>query len=102
MPQKATTGPSTAGNVHLAVQPPDGALPAPFAECGLKLRSFVRSGNGNHGGAAGSFARFAQIAGGQQAFAQPVAAIEKQNVHVAVELAVLKAVVEQVDLYLRG
>jgi hypothetical protein len=85
------------GNVHPAVQPPDGAFPTPFAECGLKLRSFVWRGDGNYGGPAGSLARFAQIAGWKQTFTQPVAVIEQQNVHVAVELAVLKAVVENVN-----
>ena len=39
---------------------------------------------------------FAQVAGGQQVVGQ-IAAAEQQNVDVAGELAVLKAIVEQMD-----
>jgi hypothetical protein len=41
--------------------------------------------------------RFAKVAGGEKAVV-PVVAVEQKNVSVAVELAVLEAVVEQVDL----
>jgi len=42
------------------------------------------------------FERLAEIAGGQQGVL-PVLAVEEQNVYVAVKLAVLEAVVEQMD-----
>ena len=45
--------------------------------------------------------RLAEIACRKQAIA-PIALVEQQNVNVAVELAVLKAVIEKMNAYLRG
>jgi len=85
------------GDVHLAVQPPDGAFKAPLAQSGLQFRRAVGSGNGDYSGAAGGFHRLAQIARRQQTALEPVAVIEQQNVHVAIKLAVLKAVIQNVN-----
>ncbi len=80
------------------MQPPNGALPAAFAKRGLKFAGFIWRGNGDNGGPESSVARLAKIAGGKQALGEPVAMIEQQNVDVAVKLAVLETVVEQVNL----
>jgi hypothetical protein len=50
-------------HVNPAMQPPDWAFPAPFAECGFKLSSFFWRGYGDYRGPEGSLARLAQIPG---------------------------------------
>ena len=80
-------------NLHLAMQPPDHPFEARCAQSGLQFGSAIRRGNGDDCGTASGRNRFAEVARWQQAVAQPVAAIEQQNVYVAVELAMLKAVV---------
>jgi hypothetical protein len=109
---KGGDGGSDGGNLHLAVQPPDGTDPArnlgvlvyldDFAQTLLDFR-LVR-GNGKDRGALECVQGLAQVARRKQTVCQ-VVSIEQQNVDVAMELAVLKAVVEQVDTgpgYLRG
>src|ERR1035441_7283009 len=83
-------------DVHLAVQAPDGAFPAPCAQGGLELRGSVRGGDGDNRGAVGGFGRLAQVASRPQGVMEPIATIEQENIDVAVELAVLKSVVEDV------
>ena len=84
-------------NLHLAVKPPDRPLESPGAQGGLKLLSPVRRGNGNHGGPASGRDRLAQVARWQQAVFDPVATVKQQNVHVAMKLAMLKAVVQEMN-----
>jgi hypothetical protein len=69
-------------------------LPAPGAQLGLQLR--IIGGDGENGGAAEGVEGFAEIAGGEQAVL-PVVTIEQHDVCVAEELAVLKAVVEEMN-----
>jgi hypothetical protein len=56
----------------------------------------IFGGKGEHRGAAERAQRLAEIAGGEQAIVAVVAAEEK-DVHVAMKLAMLEAVVEEMD-----
>ena len=87
------------GDLYGAMQAPDRSLPTPGAEFCFQLG--VVGWNRHHGSAAGGLERLAEIACRKQAIA-PIALVEQQNVNVAVELAVLKAVIEKMNAYLRG
>jgi hypothetical protein len=69
-------------------------LPAPGAQLGLQLR--IIGGDGENSGAAEGVEGFAEIAGGEQVVL-PVVTVEQYYVYVAVELAVLEAVVEEMN-----
>src|ERR1039458_7267787 len=58
-------------DVHLAVQAPDGAFPAPCAQGGLELRGSVRGGDGDNRGAVGGFGRLAQVGRREQGVLEP-------------------------------
>ena len=97
MPQKAMTGPDDLRDFHAAVETPDRAGPAPCAKFGFEIGIVCRDGEDVC--PAGRLQCLAQIAGGQQVIV-PVLATDEQNVDIAVELAMLKAVVE--DVYERS
>ena len=79
-------------NFHAAADAPDGAGEAAGAELGFEAGIF--SGDSDDMGAGGGAEGFAQVAGGEQRV-PPVFAVEEQDVDVAMELAVLEAVVEK-------
>jgi hypothetical protein len=81
-------------NFHFAKQTPDGPLPTPGPQFSLQIR--IVGWNCNHIGPVNGLNGLAEIAGGQQAVL-PIPAVEQQNIHGAVELAMLEAIVEQMD-----
>jgi hypothetical protein len=83
------------GNVHGAAKAPDWASPTPGFQFRFQL-GIVR-GNGKNGGAMDGAERLAKIACGEKAIVT-VAPVEEQDVGIAVELAVLEAVVEEMGL----
>ena len=83
------------GHFHAPPQSPDRSLPAPCAEFGFQIG--IVGGNRDHAGPSGCPKGFTQVSGGEQAVL-PVLAIQQQDVHVAMKLAVLEAVVENMEM----
>jgi hypothetical protein len=97
-PGEAAKGRDGAGDrwdSHAAVEAPDGAFPTKGAEIGVELGLVGR--DGEDGGAAKGTDGFAEVAGREEAVV-PVLLVEEEDVDVAVKLAVLEAVVEEVDV----
>lgn len=80
-------------DLHAAVKTPDGLVEAQGAEGGFE--GGVVGRDGDDVGPRGRLQWFAEVAGGEEMVIQ-VGAAEEEDVEVAVELAVLEAVVEQV------
>ena len=76
------------------MQAPDGTFPTTGTKVGFEAE--IAGRNGNDAGAHGRAAWLAEVSGGQEAVV-PVVSIEEQDVDVAMELAVLEGVVEDVD-----
>ena len=81
-------------DLHRAPQPPDGAMPAAGTEVGFE--GGIIRWNGNDRRSFDGRHRFPQVARGKQAILQ-IGSAHKENVHIAMELAVLEAVVEEMD-----
>ena len=86
------------GHFHAPPQSPDRSLPAPCAEFAFQIG--IVSGNRDHAGPVSCPKGFTQVSGGEKAVL-PVLVIQQQDVHFAMKLAVLEAVVENVETPIR-
>jgi hypothetical protein len=82
-----------ARNHHAAGKTPHGPMPVPSAE--FRLQFGIVRRNGDDIGAPRCLHGLAEIAGRQEAIV-PIFAIQQQDVHIAVKLAMLETVIEDV------